>query len=397
MAARDLYKTAQKAVTNPLGAASDLLGGAVGKVGQALGLSKSEADKRKDRYRQLHADIRAGNWAALKKANASRFAGVRAEAWWALKARDRDAHAAAVYRQEWLGIRRGLPSSAYTKSFTQPTGNFWQRNYQGYTPGAGGPAPSNGGDEWDDTTGPAPGGENGAGSAPPSSPPPPSSGGSAPAAPKPKPKPKPKKKPCPPGSERNPETGRCRKISSSNGGYGIPAPFTGESKPCPAGKERNPVTGRCVNPCKYGARGADGLCPKKPTGLAAGKLTKGQQALVRKAQTVAGNIAAKGAKGAITAVSTALAGMSGSAIAGALAAVVAAAGVGWFIGQDVRSALSGESKELRIEAANRNRRYAVAAMRDQLGRQPTLAEQAPITAAYKARLQAINQGGFQAL
>jgi hypothetical protein len=36
-------------------------------------------------------------------------------------------------------------------------------------------------------------------------------------------------KPCPPGQERNPATGRCRK----------------SQKPCPPGQERNPVTRRC--------------------------------------------------------------------------------------------------------------------------------------------------------
>jgi hypothetical protein len=36
-------------------------------------------------------------------------------------------------------------------------------------------------------------------------------------------------KPCPPGKERNPQTGRCRK----------------QLKPCPPGKVRNPATRRC--------------------------------------------------------------------------------------------------------------------------------------------------------
>lgn len=149
--------------------------------------------------------------------------------------------------------------------------------------------------------------------------------------------------------------------------------------------------------CKYGPRDADGRCPKKPTGLTAGKLTKGQQALVRKAQTAAGNVAAKGAKGAVAAVSTALAGMSGTAIAAAGAAIIAAAAVGWLIGQDIRRSIDGTSTAVRIENTNRDRRHAVAALRERLGRQPTLAEQAPITAAWKSRIAAIKQGGFQGL
>lgn len=43
-------------------------------------------------------------------------------------------------------------------------------------------------------------------------------------------------KPCPAGQERNPETGRCRKIASAS---------NEDDKPCPAGQERNPETGRC--------------------------------------------------------------------------------------------------------------------------------------------------------
>lgn len=44
-------------------------------------------------------------------------------------------------------------------------------------------------------------------------------------------------KPCPPGSERNPETGRCRKVRAKRAAKG--------KRPCPPGTERNPETGRC--------------------------------------------------------------------------------------------------------------------------------------------------------
>lgn len=56
-------------------------------------------------------------------------------------------------------------------------------------------------------------------------------------------------KPCAEGQERNPATGRCRKIAT-----------VAESAPCKVGQERNPATGRCRNiaqakvpaPCKPG-------------------------------------------------------------------------------------------------------------------------------------------------
>ena len=46
---------------------------------------------------------------------------------------------------------------------------------------------------------------------------------------------------CPPGKERNPVTGRCRKVKSAN----PPNPPKPPKPPCKPGKERNPITGRC--------------------------------------------------------------------------------------------------------------------------------------------------------
>lgn len=243
--------------------------------------------------------------------------------------------------------------------------------------GAGEPEPEED-DSWrEDTGGTAPP------AAPPSAPPKPSpSEPPAPSAPSgPTARPKPAPKPCPRGKVRNPETGRCRKArtTAEGPGYGITMQ-PGGAKP--------------KKPCKYGPRGPDGYCPKKPTGLAGGRLTRGQNRLLRRVETAAGNVAAKGAKGAITAITAALSGVSIKAAAGVSVAVVAAAALGWLIGQDVRRSLSGENKELRIEQINRDRRYAVAAMREKLGRQPTLDEQRPITEAYNKRLRLIREGGF---
>jgi hypothetical protein len=56
-------------------------------------------------------------------------------------------------------------------------------------------------------------------------------------------------KPCPPGKERNPDTGRCRKIPMAKTKkvaiHSSPKKNTILLKPCPPGKERNPDTGRC--------------------------------------------------------------------------------------------------------------------------------------------------------
>jgi len=63
-----------------------------------------------------------------------------------------------------------------------------------------------------------------------------------------KPKPKPGSKECKPGQERNPNTGRCKKVKSVRR---LPVSEISEDKPkpgskeCKPGQERNPNTGRC--------------------------------------------------------------------------------------------------------------------------------------------------------
>lgn len=67
--------------------------------------------------------------------------------------------------------------------------------------------------------------------------------------------------PCPAGSNRNPETGRCKKRTSKGGGKTArktarkpqkaarkTARKPAAPKPCAAGKVRNPATGRCAKP-----------------------------------------------------------------------------------------------------------------------------------------------------
>jgi hypothetical protein len=126
--------------------------------------------------------------------------------------------------------------------------------------------------------------------------------------------------------------------------------------------------------------------------LSGGKLTKGQTKLLRRAETAAGRVLVMGVKGAGQAIKAGLgaAGVTAGTEAATVAAVIAAAAVGWLIGQAIND--RGEAKAIRIENANRDRRQAVAAMREKLGRQPTLMEQAEITAGWRHRLRLIESG-----
>jgi len=67
-----------------------------GEVGQALGIGKSEADKRKDRSRKFHREVRECNWAHIEKTaqpegalggKGTRFKGLALEALWMLAQR----------------------------------------------------------------------------------------------------------------------------------------------------------------------------------------------------------------------------------------------------------------------------------------------------------------------
>lgn len=188
---------------------------------------------------------------------------------------------------------------------------------------------------------------------------------------------------------------------------GIPAPVAGPSKaPRPKKKSAKPAppakNGYEISPfkapgakppCKYGPRGPDGLCPKKPTGLTAGKLTKGQSKLLKRAETTAYNVLKKGALGATAAIGAGIKAVGGAgavAGAGALAAVAAAGAFGWILGQEILHA--GETKQARMAAAAVDRVHARAALAKILGYLPSLAEQKPITEAYNRRLYLIKTG-----
>jgi len=178
-------------------------------------------------------------------------------------------------------------------------------------------------------------------------------------------------KPCRYGP-RDPVTGRCPPKPKAERVGGVRAPFTGA---------------RPSRPCKYGPRGEDGLCPKKPSGLARGKLSKRDAALLRKAQTAAGNVLAKGARGAVRAVGAGMtaSGVTAGAAATTVAAVAVAGALGWFIGQALLN--SGADREQQRADLAVNRIHARLALQQKLGRMPTLAEQKPITDEYNNRLK----------
>lgn len=349
----DLKKTAQKALHDPLGAAGDLLSGALGIGGP------STAEKRNRSYVDVHAKIRAGNWPALADAvNNSRWLGARWEALWATKNRSRDANAAEDARR-----RAGVPRDMHPSENLQLTGEL-----------VGALAGEN---VWGDSTGTVP-------TAEPSSPAENPTVPSAPPAPKPTPsgpKPKGEPKPCKYGL-RGPD-GKCPKKSELTGSTASPLAGASSSRPC-----------------KYGPRGADGYCPKKPP---SGRLTKRQSATVRKAAAAAEKIVTAGVKGAGLAIAAGLraAGVGAGAAAATVASVAGAALLGWFLGRGITEFYETNSVE-QVKAnaavrANHARRALAEALGvydpDKPGVGLTLAQQADIRKAYNDSIAAIERSG----
>lgn len=242
---------------------------------------------------------------------------------------------------------------------------------------------------WEDTTGTAP-------AAVPSSAPPPSP--STPTSAQPAPSKPIEKPPCGPGKERNPATGRCRKIPASE-----IVSFKGGAK-----------TPKAKPDCRYGPRVSRddssvldpaGVCPKSDsphyTGRVGGRggrasSTRQTQAM-RRAQATAEKVVYGGLTGAAKAIRAGwvASGLTAGAAATTVALVAAAAAAGWLIGQQINKVLSGEDRqEAEMRAAN-DRRHARAALEQELGRRPTLDEQKPITDAYNKRLALIRAGGFR--
>lgn len=118
---------------------------------------------------------------------------------------------------------------------------------------------------------------------------------------------------------------------------------------------------------------------------------------IRAAEGAGGALAATAVRAAVKAAPKIVAAAGGArAVAGALiesgGLLTAGAIAGWLIGQDIARSLSGENREEREVAAALDRVHAVARLRQQLGRQPTLEEQKIITDAYNRRLKLIRQG-----
>lgn len=218
--------------------------------------------------------------------------------------------------------------------------------------------------------------------------------------------------PAPDGTprERDPVTGRCRKVKASGGGSwlgpgsgGTAAPVAGGGpKPCPPGKERNPVTGRCVNPCVYGPRGADGKCPRKQSSA----LNKNEKAQVAKATKAAEKIVEAGAVGAAKAIRAGLkaAGVPLGQAVGTTLAVVGAAIAGWFIGRAFDDWVQNNDLAAVKAKASLRLQHARVALAKELGvydvNAPgiglSLAQQSAITKAWKDSIATIEQTAYRA-
>lgn len=369
-------------LANPLGAVSTAIGDAIdatiGEIGSALGLSKTEADYRKERYRKFYKQVALGNLPFIDNvARRSQYPGLRTGASWILRQAHNGVSVDAVER--YLNAETGEASRAGTAPDLEPDG------------GAG----------WVGTTGTVPDAE------PPSpSPTRPGSGSNTPASPPIYPEDS-----APPAESESPRTPRQKRTyqlwkgtewpirrvpiaigvaadadyrtlaQAEDAGYyskkkaasgraiadavpGAPgsgpvaAGFVGQQRPCAEGKERNPVTGRCVARCKYGARGPDGKCPKKPkrarrgvvpiTGVSS--IDRQINALAKKAAVAASKKIEAGVAGATASIKAALsaAGIdSAAAAAGAGLAIAAAGALGWFIGRSIDETLSGRPLEER--------------------------------------------------
>lgn len=265
-------------------------------IGEALGLGKSEADKRKDRTRAFHEALRKGNWAEIEKTaevegalggKGTRFKGLALEALWVLTQRDKGFSLqeiqAAIAGNGGAEARGGrLPNLDGTPNFSE---DLWLARRQA----AGGSTETG-----STTTAPA------AAPSPSTSPRP--TRPAAPSAPRPQPSTPtsttyspPAPKPCPPGKERNPATGRCRKIPAATS---TALPFTDSGEPsaprgCPPGKELNPATGRCRAVCKYGRDPLTDRCRPKPPATQA---QKRQTQLEKRVEREVGQGIEKGAK-----------------------------------------------------------------------------------------------------
>lgn len=349
----DWAKAATKAATNPVGAATDLISG-------VLGIGKGPP------------------WAASHR-------------------RAREAYA----RRDWPYLLRvAMPKDQGGTKFPQT------RNYvyivlrrEGFTqqPDYTWRAPS-----WVGNISPAP---SAGPSTPSAAPTAPSSPPSAPAAPKPT------------AAERRRLLGPCIHGERVPPDYYCPkkakaAPVSGNGAAAPLGPTSAAEKRRLQGPCVYGERvPPDYYCPKRGAAAAGGGnggIVSGVKAdLLRRAQTIGGNIAVAGARGLGQAIKAAWQSgalkaptRAGLAAAGTTVALVAAAAtVGWLIGQAIND--RHENRQIREGNAARDRRTALAELRKKLGRPLgwggypsgiSPAEQAEITKAYNHRMKLIRGG-----
>lgn len=334
--------------SSPLGGVFDAAKG----LGSALGIGPSEAAKRNKLYVQLHDHIRAGHFEILRMGiTGAKWAGERWEAAWAWGRNSTDAAAAVAARQA-----AGQPRDTLTMTVPLPLTSE-QLSSLGI-----------------DSLGR------------------PLAGGAI-------------SQPSP--TSVPPVTGKSKPTTSPGSGSPV---TTSAPKPCKYGP-RDPATGKCPTKgeairlgfisgpaCKYGPRGADGKCPKKPRSA---RSPRSLSYWITRAATIGGSVAAAGASGAAKALKAAVA--SGEITWGEIAAlgaeatglVLAAAATGWFVGQDIARSLTGENAQLRIEKLNQDRLTARKQLEKQLGRLPTKDEQASITKEYEKRLWMVQKGSIR--
>lgn len=358
----NLANVAKKAVSNPVGAAADLIGGALG-----LGKGANKLTYQRRQQAQIRNVKLAQDGDPIALAMLAAIGGIRGLP---------GVVSGSPYT--WRGATLPMGWSSRTADWGKAYQNIIDRAANWYNSLKGSVKP------WDGSAGSAP--SAGPGSPPETSAPETSSpsSGSAPSAPKP-PKPKPPCKYGPRGAD-----GYCPKKPTSSQGSSFLGPGTGSSSKPPRAKP----------PCKYGPRGADGYCPKKPP---SSRLSKRETAAINKAGRAAEKIVTDGLKGAGKAIAAGLAaeGVGLGAAAATVAAVAIAALGGWFMGRAIVDFSDRNSvAQVKANAAVRAN-HARKALAEKLGVYDenlpgvglSAADQAGIKKAYNDSIAAIERAG----
>lgn len=270
-----------------VGLAEDIGGevlGAAKKVGEALGLVKTAADYRKERYRKFHTRLYAGDWAEVQNvAQNSQYKDLAKEALWVLRQKALGyslADITAKIKGTEDGGTGGAAARRGTLANLDGSPNTSEEEWQSSSHGTAASAGASSGEK-----------------------PPPATSSSAPVAP---PRSQPRQpaapRPCAYGPRVDgfcPKKPKAAPVSGTGSGTSRPA---AAKRPCAYGP-RDPVTNLCPKkqssaqylagkpkpPCTYGPR-VNGLCPKKP------KANKALTAAQKRAETAVATGITKGAQ-----------------------------------------------------------------------------------------------------